>query len=71
MPKLIKILPEAYEKHVKHEGVVNAWNDLKFKKAIESAGRKTLSWSASYSIAFLRCFACNSSLTKLNIKDKW
>ena len=32
------ILPEAFEKRIKREGIVNAWTDANFKAAIEATG---------------------------------
>ena len=37
-----EILPEAFEKRIKREGIVNAWTDANFKAAIEATGRKNL-----------------------------
>jgi nicotinamidase-related amidase len=42
MPELKDILPEAFEKRVKREGIVNAWADANFKAAVEATGRKNL-----------------------------
>ncbi len=42
MPELQQILPEAFEKRVKRAGIVNAWTDANFKKAVEATGRKHL-----------------------------
>jgi nicotinamidase-related amidase len=42
MPELKDILPEAFEKRVKREGIVNAWTDTNFKAAVEATGRKNL-----------------------------
>jgi nicotinamidase-related amidase len=42
MPELQQILPEAFEKRVQRAGIVNAWNDANFKKAVEATGRKHL-----------------------------
>jgi len=39
---LQKALPEAYEKRVKRVGIVNAWDDPHFKKAVEDTGRRQL-----------------------------
>ena len=43
---LRKALPEAYEKRVKRVGIVNAWDDPHFKKAIEDTGRRQLIMAA-------------------------
>lgn len=42
MSDLAEILPEAYEARVKRAGIVNAWTDPNFKRAIEATGRKEL-----------------------------
>jgi nicotinamidase-related amidase len=42
MPELKDILPAAFEKRVKREGIVNAWADANFKAAVEATGRKNL-----------------------------
>ncbi len=42
MPELQQILPEVFEKRVKRAGIVNAWTDTNFKKAVEATGRKHL-----------------------------
>jgi nicotinamidase-related amidase len=39
---LRRALPEAYEKRVKRVGIVNAWDDPHFKKAVEDTGRRQL-----------------------------
>ena len=39
---LQKALPEAYEKRVRRVGIVNAWDDPRFKKAVEDTGRRQL-----------------------------
>ncbi|PZM13951.1 isochorismatase family protein [Rhizobium tubonense] len=42
LPELKDILPDAFEKRVKREGIVNAWTDVNFKAAVEATGRKNL-----------------------------
>ena len=42
MPELEKILPEAFAARIKRAGIVNAWNDPSFKKAVEATGRRNL-----------------------------
>lgn len=42
LPELETILPEAFEKRVVREGVVNAWADANFKAAVEETGRRNL-----------------------------
>lgn len=42
IPELQKILPEAYAKRIQRAGIVNAWNDPAFKKAVKDTGRKNL-----------------------------
>jgi nicotinamidase-related amidase len=40
--ELSQILPEAFERRIKRVGIVNAWNDPNFKKAVEATKRKNL-----------------------------
>ena len=42
LPELKEILPEAFEKRIKRVGIVNAWNDANFKKAVEDTKRHNL-----------------------------
>ncbi len=42
LPELEKILPEAFAARVRRAGIVNAWNDPNFKKAVEATGRRNL-----------------------------
>lgn len=42
LPELKKILPEAFAARVQRAGIVNAWNDPNFKKAVEATGRRNL-----------------------------
>ncbi|NMG06030.1 isochorismatase family protein [Brasilonema sp. UFV-L1] len=42
MPELQDILPEAFEKRIKRAGIVNAWNDINFKQAVENTQRKNI-----------------------------
>jgi len=42
LPELQEILPDAFEKRVKREGIVNAWTDTNFRAAVEATGRKNL-----------------------------
>lgn len=42
MRELAELLPEAYAKRVKRAGIVNAWDDPNFVKAVEATGRKQL-----------------------------
>jgi len=42
LPELEQILPEAFAARVQRAGIVNAWNDANFKKAIEATGRRNL-----------------------------
>jgi nicotinamidase-related amidase len=39
-------LPDAYAKRVKRVGIVNAWDDPNFKKAVEATGRRQLIMAA-------------------------
>ncbi|WP_413577968.1 isochorismatase family protein [Bdellovibrio sp. HCB290] len=42
IPQLKELFPEAYEKRVKRAGIVNAWTDPEFKKAVKATGKKNL-----------------------------
>jgi nicotinamidase-related amidase len=42
LPELEQILPEAFAARVQRAGIVNAWNDPRFKKAVEATGRRNL-----------------------------
>lgn len=42
IPELEQILPEAFAARVRRPGIVNAWNDPNFKKAVEATGRRNL-----------------------------
>jgi nicotinamidase-related amidase len=42
IPELAEILPHAFEIRVKRAGIVNAWNDPNFKKAVEATKRQNL-----------------------------
>jgi len=42
IPELAEILPHAFEMRVKRAGIVNAWNDPNFKKAVEETKRQNL-----------------------------
>ena len=42
MPELKEILPKAFAARIKRAGIVNAWNDPLFKKAVEAIGRRNL-----------------------------
>ena len=42
LPELQQLLPEAFEKRIKRSGVVNAWADDAFARAVRAAGRKQL-----------------------------
>ena len=42
LPELGEILPEAFAARVRRAGIVNAWNDPNFKKAVEATGRRNL-----------------------------
>jgi nicotinamidase-related amidase len=45
-PSLQRVLPEAYEKRIRRQGVVNAWGDPKFRQAVVDTGRKQLVMAA-------------------------
>lgn len=40
--KLQRVLPEAFRSRVQRAGIVDAWDDDRFKSAVESTGRKQL-----------------------------
>ena len=40
MPELQEIAPEAFEKRIKRQGVVNAWDDENFADACRNTGKK-------------------------------
>ncbi|HEY0204363.1 MAG TPA: isochorismatase family protein [Acetobacteraceae bacterium] len=40
--RLQRVVPEAYKARVKRQGVVDAWKDPAFKKAVEQTGRRQL-----------------------------
>ena len=42
LPELEHILPEAFAARVRRAGIVNAWKDPNFKKAVEATGRRNL-----------------------------
>jgi nicotinamidase-related amidase len=42
LPELEHILPEAFAARIQRAGIVNAWNDPNFKKAVEATGRRNL-----------------------------
>jgi nicotinamidase-related amidase len=39
LPELQQLLPEAFEKRIKREGIVNAWKDEAFVSAVRATGR--------------------------------
>jgi nicotinamidase-related amidase len=45
-PSLQRVLPEAYEKRIRRQGVVNAWGDPRFRQAVVDTGRKQLVMAA-------------------------
>lgn len=42
MPALRDFLPDAFDARIKRAGIVNAWNDIHFKSAVEATGRKKI-----------------------------
>ena len=40
--RLQRVIPDAFEKRVKRAGIVDAWKDPNFKKAVEKTGRRQL-----------------------------
>jgi nicotinamidase-related amidase len=45
-PSLQRALPEAYTARVRRTGIVNAWDDSNFRKAVENTGRRQLIMAA-------------------------
>jgi nicotinamidase-related amidase len=41
-----RIVPEAYERRIKRSGVIDAWQDLNFRRAVEATGRRQLIMAA-------------------------
>jgi nicotinamidase-related amidase len=41
-PVLQRILPEAFKSRVQRAGIVNAWTDPNFRRAVELTGRKQM-----------------------------
>jgi len=42
LPELAQILPDAFARRVKRAGIVNAWNDPGFRRAVQATGRRQL-----------------------------
>lgn len=42
LPELERVLPDAFAARIRRAGIVNAWNDPNFKKAVEATGRRNL-----------------------------
>lgn len=42
LPEFKEIVPDAFNVRVKRQGIVNAWQDPAFRRAIEATGRKQL-----------------------------
>jgi nicotinamidase-related amidase len=42
LPELADILPEAFDDRAKRTGLVNAWNDQGFRRAVEATNRRDL-----------------------------
>ncbi|EIC30299.1 isochorismatase family protein [Methylomicrobium album] len=42
LPELEQICPEAFAARIQRTGIVNAWDDPQFKKAVETTGRRNL-----------------------------
>ncbi|MBL0869686.1 MAG: isochorismatase family protein [Phycisphaerales bacterium] len=40
--QLAELLPDAYQRRVRRAGIVNAWNDARFREAVISTGRRNL-----------------------------
>jgi nicotinamidase-related amidase len=40
--RLQRVIPDAYKGRIKRAGIVNAWNDPNFKRAVEKTGRRQL-----------------------------
>jgi len=47
-PALQKAMPEAYRARVKRVGIVNAWTDPNFVRAVEATGRPTADHGGHY-----------------------
>jgi nicotinamidase-related amidase len=45
-PSFARVLPVAYGARIKRHGVVNAWDDPNFRKAVEDTGRRQLIMAA-------------------------
>ena len=45
-PSFARVLPVAYGARIKRHGVVNAWDDPSFRKAVEDTGRRQLIMAA-------------------------
>jgi nicotinamidase-related amidase len=45
-PALQQVAPEAHAARIQRAGIVNAWDDSNFKKAVEATGRKQLVMAA-------------------------
>jgi nicotinamidase-related amidase len=41
-----RVVPEAYEKRIKRSGVIDAWQDVNFRSAVEATGRRQLIMAA-------------------------
>jgi nicotinamidase-related amidase len=41
-----RIVPEAYERRIKRSGVIDAWQDPNFRRAVEATGRRQLIMAA-------------------------
>jgi nicotinamidase-related amidase len=41
-----RVVPEAYEKRIKRSGVIDAWRDVDFRRAVEATGRRQLIMAA-------------------------
>jgi nicotinamidase-related amidase len=41
-----RIVPEAYDKRIRRSGVIDAWQDAKFRQAVEATGRRQLIMAA-------------------------
>ena len=45
-PSIQRVLPEAHAARVQRNGIVNAWDDPNFRKAVENTGRRQLIMAA-------------------------
>jgi nicotinamidase-related amidase len=72
LPELEQILPEAFAARVQRAGIVNAWNDPRFKKAVEATGRRNLVMAGvttDVCLVFPAISACREGYQVLAVMD--